>query len=96
MDQKCLLLLETSYPKYLGTWRLRQSSPPGSTNPEKESESGLGSDTDSNSESDGYECESEDAHIAGVINEDSKFDTALPSDEVEIREGKDFIEISLA
>ena len=49
----------------------------------------------SESVSEGDECDSGATHLAGVISQDSQFETPLPPDMVEVREGKDYIDVCL-
>ena len=58
----------------------------------------LGSDSDSEPDSDRDEDNSGAAHIATTISQESgdnegRFETPLPSDMVEVREGRDFVEV---
>ena len=75
-----MLLLDRKYSKFLGTRKLNRRSSISSSC--------------SSSESDG-KYKSEAAHIVGNIATDSKFDTDFTSDKVEVKEGKDFIKITL-
>ena len=90
-DQKRLLLLEPSYPRFLGTGKYRRSSARGSTKKGPNTDSGIsGSDTD-----DSDKEEDDAVHVIGSEETNGEFSEPLHPDMVEVRTDGDSIEVEL-
>ena len=90
-DQKRLLLLEPSYPRFLGTSKYRRSSTRGSPKKGSNTDSGIsGSDTD-----DSDKEEDDAVHVIGSEETNGEFSEPLHPDMVEVRTDGDSIEIKL-
>ena len=89
-DQKRLLLLESNYPRFLGTGKYRRSTPGSSPRKRPNRDSGIsqsGSDSESESE--------EDTDIAHVTGSTEGLNGPLLADMVEVRVTGDSIEVEL-
>ena len=88
-DQKRLLLLHQNYPPFLGTGRYKQTGTKTTRRCGASSDSGLSGSEDS--DTDGEDT----VNTVGSHESDGEFLTPLPSDEVEVRYGRESIEIEL-
>ena len=89
-DQKRLLLLESNYPRFLGTDKYRRSTPGSSPRKSLNRDSGIsqsGSDSDLESEED-----TDIAHVTGSEEIIEGFNGPLPADMVKVRVTGDSIE----
>ena len=90
-DQKRLLLLEPSYPQFLGTGKYRRSGTRGSPKKGSNTDSGIsGSDID-----DSDKEEDNAVHVIGSEEANSEFSKPLHPDMVEVRTDGDSIEVEL-
>ena len=91
-DQKCISLLERTYWTFLGKEKYHQGHKTDSPHQSGRHDSGVSEGSESESEVEGQECA---AHLAVVISQEFRFETPLPSDMVEVKEGKNHIDVTL-